>query len=314
MTRRVEKITLKRLGKKLWQYAEKEPKRIELATLDYLIEQGWRGYFSEYFNYDHTLLIMMCWCNRESYFQEKRKSLRVESIKDAFNSASDGYWSHYTHKLSHADLMHNARTFSEDMIPRILDHWQTRGVKSTAVGFAHLKPRSADELNAEDLVSFYNARGGLQYFIDYLEYFHGAECQQLKSRARNIHQIFTISSCEYNLISRVGGYLGIHGKINPPPTPENIQDWIDDIHKMSSEAKNTLLELALDVKKYWYSRKAIEDKWTRKAYLDLEIWKESVANVEVKAPNDRLQPHQIEQLALDEAHNRTSWVIEVLAV
>jgi hypothetical protein len=40
----IEHIALKRLKKKLWQYEGRDPKRVELAVLDYLVSHGWQGY------------------------------------------------------------------------------------------------------------------------------------------------------------------------------------------------------------------------------------------------------------------------------
>ncbi|WP_375571376.1 hypothetical protein ABWH93_01710 [Seohaeicola saemankumensis] len=52
----VERIALRRLEKKVWQFENCEPKRVELAVLDYLMAKGWQGYFSEHFDFDQTIL------------------------------------------------------------------------------------------------------------------------------------------------------------------------------------------------------------------------------------------------------------------
>ena len=43
----IEHIALKRLKKKLWQYGDCDPKRVELAVLDYLVSHGWQGYYTK---------------------------------------------------------------------------------------------------------------------------------------------------------------------------------------------------------------------------------------------------------------------------
>lgn len=50
-----EIICLKRLGRKLWQHEDNSPKRVELAVLDYYRSKGWKGYFTEH--YDYFLII-----------------------------------------------------------------------------------------------------------------------------------------------------------------------------------------------------------------------------------------------------------------
>ena len=312
----IEHIALKRLGKKLWQYEDRDPKRVELAVLDYLVSHGWQGYFTEQFDYDRTILIMMLWCNRESYFKEKRKSLAVNNPKLVFNFAADGYWQTNNHKFSHADLIGHATNFSEEMIPKILQTWQDRGVKSFAVGRAYLTPRPAEELSADTLVSFYNARGGLQYYLSFLEHFASAELQQLKNQCRILDNALkdkTGHDCPLQRLLDTADTILTIKRSGFKPTDASIQNWINKITEQNEgEFKDEILKLAVDLYAYWKQREAApKTKWDHEATLDLIVWKESVVSVEVKAPNDRLAPHQKEQLKLDADNGIKSWVIEV---
>ncbi|AGI67244.1 hypothetical protein OAN307_c15710 [Octadecabacter antarcticus 307] len=310
MTYQTETIALKRLDKKLWQYKDCTPTRVELAVLDYLKELGWHGYFTEHFYYDQTLMCMMCWCNRDSYFAEKRKSLAIKNLGDVFYSAKDGFWGVDSHKLYHRELMENARRFTEESIPKILATWQKRGVKSNIVGRAYLKPRSAAELDAESLISFYRARGGLDYFISYLKAFFPDERQLLLYRAQQNFRAMKESHGDMMLSQEAGFFLDVFNSANP----RTIEEWMSDIKNQPTcltNSDNDLLELAQDIKEFRQQSSQRLHGWKTKANLDLTVWKDSVASIEVKAPRDRLLPHQKEQLELDIKNGNKSWVIEV---
>ena len=320
ITTDVEYIALKRLGKKLWQFGECDPKRVELAVLDYLKSKGWQGYFTEHFDYDKTILIMMCWCNSIQYFKEKRRLLRYHNPNDIFNFASDGYWDLDRHKFSHREIINNAENFSCEMIPEILKIWKERGVKGLAVGSPYHRrtsaSRPATDLNADTLVSFYKARGGLQYYMSYLNCFHNAEFQKLRNRRRILDQKIYASSENTFLLRdtlRVSAtYLQAISPLGWTPENASIAHWIKNIDEMEgSEFKNEMLSLALDIEDYWKKNHQSQLKWDVKAFLDLLVWKESVVSVEVKAPQDYLKPHQSEQLQLDAQNGVKSWVIEV---
>ena len=154
-----------------------------------------------------------------------------------------------------------------------------------------------------------------------MEYFHSSERQQLKSRYRVLHTELKNSQWFNNLPSddafikllhKVGTNLGIYSDVDGPRTDESIQNWVDKISEYDGiEFKDELLKLAMDIQGYWKRRDSTQSQWCWEATLDLVVWKESVASVEVKAPNDRLKPHQTAQLKLDEENGKKSWVIEV---
>lgn len=319
MSIHVERIKLKRLGPKVWQFRDCEPKRVELAVLDSLISKGWQGYFTEHFDYDSTIFCMMCWCNRDSYFKEKRKTSEIFKHRDslwyAFNHASDGFFDFNNHKFSHGDLMAHASSFSEEMISKILQAWQERSLKSPVVGLAYLSSRSACELDANKLISFYRARGGLKYYLDYINYFYSYEIQELKERSKildiRLKEKYGYDAPLRNLLNENdGNFLRIYK--NNPPQPVALQKWITEIENCDFfELKEEFLQLAQGIRKYWRCKELEHNPWKIHASLDLQIWKEYVANVEVKAPNDRLRPNQKDQLELDAKLGRKSWVIEV---
>ena len=319
---KIEDIFLRRIERKLWQFGNSPPKRVELAVLDYLQIQGWKGYFSEHFDFDRTILIMMCWCNRQSYFDDKRRSLPHENLNDYFNFATDGFWNHGLHKLSQANLIQNAENFSVEVIPKILESWQKRGVKGLAVGSPYFskrdsKSRHATDLDAELLASFFKARGGLEYYLDYLKHFHGTESQKLKNRRklldRKIRKAYNDDiPRELSLVLLDGTYFQIDPSPDNHVRGKNISSWIGEISNLSYfDFKDELIKLAQDLQRHLEKLSTTQTRWTKKADLDLIIWKDSVVSVEIKAPNDRLRPHQREQLEYDNKNGIHSWVIKV---
>ena len=336
----IEHLALKRLDKKLWQYENNKPKRVELAVLDYLQKKGWQGYFSEDCDYDQIILCMMCWCNRESYFKEKRKSLRVESLNKAFDLASDGYWQSDRHKFSHADLINHARNFEEDAIPRILNTWRQRGIKSHLVWqkytrkrmileYRYPKNQSTYEIQPDRLIYFFKARGGLHYYLNYLDHVQSVNFQKLKERARNNHVTLKKIHGAYgkvplrDLAFSAGSHLGMYhenDELHEVDANNSLEDrrlhrlenWIQKIQELEGEELySDVLSLATDIKDYWIKQNSKMSNFQKFADLDLVVWKDTVVSVEVKAPNDRLQPHQKEQLKLDGYNGIKSWVIEV---
>ena len=319
---KIEDVFLRRIERKLWQFNESPPKRVELAVLDYLQTQGWKGYFSEHFNFDQTILIMMCWCNRKSYFEDKRKSLPHGNLNDYFNFATDGWWRLGSHKLSQASLIKNAESFSVEVIPKILDTWQKRGVKGLAVGSPYYRKRGsqsrpATDLDAEILASFFKARGGVEYYLDYLKTFHSPVSQNLKNRGRLLYEKIReayIDDVPHEL-DRVL-YNGFFILLNPSryihSREEKISSWIVELQDLRDcDFKFELIRLAQDLQRHLDILSKTQTRWINKAELDLIIWKETVVSVEVKAPNDRLQPHQRAQLEHDNKNGIQSWVIKV---
>ena len=265
---------------------------------------------------------MMCWCNRKSYFEDKRKSLPHGNLNDYFNFATDGWWRLGSHKLSQASLIKNAESFSVEVIPKILDTWQKRGVKGLAVGSPYYRKRGsqsrpATDLDAEILASFFKARGGVEYYLDYLKTFHSPVSQNLKNRGRLLYEKIReayIDDVPHEL-DRVL-YNGFFILLNPSryihSREEKISSWIVELQDLRDcDFKFELIRLAQDLQRHLDILSKTQTRWINKAELDLIIWKETVVSVEVKAPNDRLQPHQRAQLEHDNKNGIQSWVIKV---
>ena len=315
---KVEEVTLKRLDKKLWQHLNYEPKRVELAVLDSYKDRGWRGYFTEHFNYDETLILMMCWPDHKKI--GSTTYLGIPDVHHLFHRARDGFMQdEKSVNFSRRDLIENAKTFQVSDIPNILKLWQAKPrFKKPFIGKAHLKSRHASELCAGDLVSYYNAIGGKGYYVNYLEDRFPENLQILSSRARKLTEEVRarsdlgptpnlMDSCMafWNIIIAarypLGKYMSDTGlarfsKATLEKSPQDLANKIVDLAYAIIEARRE-------------HEKAFQPP---KAVLDLRLWRDGeVADVEVKAPNDRLAPHQIAQFEQDKRDGRNSWLVNV---
>jgi hypothetical protein len=234
-----------------------------------------------------------------------------------FHNAADGYWGLESHKLSRQDLVDRALTFNADSIRPILSHWQKLNVSGLFVGTNYHGPsgRFAHELNADDLSSYFNSRGEA-YFQNIIDKVYSPELQSLMFRANKLMTKMKVFSTEtgdmtmFNLIFTPGSYLCIvapHGDFN------DLDGWIHEIENLpKSEVADEFLQLAKDIKIYRETTFLPVKEMEPLAILDLVVWKdEHVVSCEVKAPNDRLKPHQKAQLERDNNNGIASWVIEV---
>lgn len=314
----VEELLLKRLDKKLWQYRDYEPTRVELAVLDAYKHQGWRGYFTEHFNYDETLIFMMCWPDHKR--NGSTTYLGIPDVHHLFHRATDGFMQdEKSVNFSRRDLIDNAKNFQDSNIANILELWQAKPrFKKPFIGKAYLKSRHASELCAEDLVSYYNAIGGKEYYVKYLEERFPENLQILSSRARKLTEEVRARSDlgpTPNLMDSCMAFWNITNAAQYP-----LGKYISDaglaqfskatLEKSPHDLAHNIVDLAHEIIE---ARRQHEKAFKpAKAILDLRLWRhDEVADVEVKAPNDRLAPHQIAQFEQDRRDGRNSWLVNV---
>lgn len=315
---KVEDLFLKRLDKKLWQYRNYEPTRVELAVLDAYKNLGWRGYFTEHFNYDETLIFMMCWPNHKRI--GSTTYLGIPDVHRLFHRASDGFMQdEKTVSFSRRDLIDNAKNFHDSDIPTILELWQAKPrFKKPFIGKAYLKSRHASELCAEDLVSYYNAIGGKEHYVTYLEERFPENLQVLSSRARKLTEEVRARSDLGPMPNLMDSCMAFYNITNAARYP--LGKYMSDaglaqfsratLEKSPHELANKIVDLAYEIIE---ARREHEKAFQPpKAVLDLRLWRYGeVADVEVKAPNDRLAPHQLAQLERNVENGRKSWVVNV---
>jgi len=311
-------IKLKRLGKKLWQFGENAPVRVEKAVLDYFLSEGWRGYFTEHFNYDETLIFMMCWPDHEkigsvTYFD-------ISDVHSLFYRANDGFIrDEKTVGFSRTDLLNNAKNFQQSDISKILHLWKCKPrFKKDFIGRAYLKSRHASELCLEDLTSYYAAVGGKEYYVDYLERRFPPNLQKLCSRARELteevrkrHDLGPMP----NLMDSCMAFWNITNAARYPigkyMTPAAIKRFsVNTLKREPRFLAEEIVDLANEIINARHERLSVYSP--PEAVLDLKLWRDGrIANVEVKAPNDRLSPSQINQLIKDNNENINSFVVTV---
>lgn len=318
MSFEVQNIKLRRFDKKLWQFKEQEPKRVELAVLDYLTEKGWNGYFTEHFDYDETLIFMMCWSD---YSKKATKSyLSCGSVHKLFYNASDGFCrDNKSRTFSRLDLIENAKCFKREDIRKTLEIWQSMPkLKENFIGRAYLKSRHASELSVDHLISYYEAVGGKEYMVDKILRRFPARFQELLSQARSLTEEVRGRDDLGKMPNLLDSCMSFYNITNAARYP---------IGKFMSEAdlnmfcENTLKREPRFVAEKIASlaREIILERHKKDqafppidAVLDLKVWRQNEAvSVEVKAPNDRLSEQQKKQLRRDNEEGKSSFVVIV---
>lgn len=291
---------------------------MELAVLDYFLSEGWDGYFTEYFDYDETLIFMMCWPDHEKIGSVTY--LDIPNVHHLFYRANDGFIRDEKKvNFSRADLLDKAKTFQKNDIPRILALWAAKPrFKKPFIGREFLKYRHASELSASSLISYYDAAGGKDFFLDYLERRFPPHLQELFSSARNLTERVRKRKDlgpMPNLMDSCMSFWNITNAARYPfgkyMTPAAIKRFSTNTLKREPNfLAEEVVSLANEIIE---ARNAHLSIYTPpKAILDLRLWRDGrTANVEVKTPNDRLRPNQIEQLEMDSKDGLMSWVVEV---
>lgn len=347
-----ETLPLKRVDNKKWQFGDLSPKRVELAVLDYLKSEGWHGYFSEHFDFDHTLAVMMCFCNSDWYINgevEPRDfdmpggitaDLPIRTIDCVFLFSKDGYFDFDTHHFLYEDLIGNAKSFCQDDIPKILKIWKDRNVSAPFIGMAHCSTRHASEIDEEALVSYFSARGGTPYFLDIIQRRFPKARQELLNWAKvlskklqstwwpefdlddegaveaarvKLSESLNFGDDEAEANSLISDADYYLGVRRSAKEMPAVEAWIDQFLSLKrTPLTEEAIELAQDIGKYQALRYSNYEGIHNHAVLDLVIWKDKIGSVEVKSPNDKMRPHQVAQLIQDKKDGKISWVINVV--
>ena len=308
-------IQLKRFGKKEWQYKDCPIKRVELAALDYFQDHGWDGYFTEHYDYDATLIVMMCWGDHSKLpkYSSDISNFSIMTPNCLFDKSADGIWQ-YNNTYDWNELIANAEKFTPDKIKEILAFWVKRKINGFFIGYSDFTPRKANELLEKNLVSYFHAKGGKRYFLELIKSKYPQERYFWSKRAK---KIFTEIKLGYRnkgenkqLFDIACGLPGIVGVLrNDDLNFERLQEQIKSCEPCALRERFAELIAGIEI----FRSTEDQSRWNLPiARLDLVIWKEGeVVNVEIKAPNDRLKPHQKQQLLWDKAHGIKSIVVNV---
>lgn len=327
-----ETIYLKKHGPKEWQYKSSEIVSVELAVLEYLKDNGWQGYFTEQFNYDELLIHMMCWKNHSVFPTPKLsdpENFYLFPRICLFAFAKDGYWKHCAHEFTCEELLNNAINFQLSDIPKVLNDWNNQKAKfrKTRNGERARKDwQKLCDLKASDLISYYQASGGKEYFLELINKKYPKELMVLWNMSSLIFQKIKVKMIKdgtfygrsdmannhFDLHNKIGSFLGVHLPVLPI---SELNDQIEEVSKLSNtDPRYYYLDLLIEIKKLTNKLGTLtfENRIGVSAYLDLKVWKNGqCASVEVKAPRDQLRPNQKEQLDLDINAGYLSWVINV---
>lgn len=318
MDHHVESISLDRLDKKLWRFKDQEPKRVELAVLDFLRSEGWNGYFTEHFAFDETIFMMMCWGDHSKI--GTTKWLDIPSASRLFSRASDGFnVDEKKVNFSRHTLLENAKRFNESDIPKIIDLWsQKERFKAKFIGTSYLKYRHASELKSEEILGYFRACGGREYFLDLIDRRFPEGFQNLSKKAREVtEEVRKITntpgdfSTLFDSCMKFWEILGI-AYSDRELSYKSIDRFCSNVRKKEPrELAEQVAAIAEEIVDFRIKQLKIYSPPS--AILDLQIWREGeVASVEVKAPKDRLSQHQTDQLTRDAQSGYKSWVINVI--
>ena len=341
----VESIKLHRLGKKRWSFDGLEGKPVEYAALDYFRAQGWEGYFTEHDSYWFCIGIIMGYPNwrkrRPRHIQQLGQLFYegsdgyfsnwiTQNEPDCFYRRMDGTIiqrpiknSIYdVHEYSFDQVWENIRSFDDRNLVPMLDYFKSINLKRIgfkAVGGAQGKMPSARDLNTDKVVSFYHAHGK-ERIIEYFEY------QFSRKRFIAARRLMRFSMHKSTLEERCGidiksafpnpedrWYLGMLGASRA--SREDVAHAYSVIEKYAllyrevgrDDIADEVVGCLDDIKAL---RAAADSNSDRPASLDLYMWRSNeLAEIEVKAPNDKLRKGQKATLLLEDKVNR--WVVEV---
>lgn len=300
-----KEITLTRLGKKLWQYKDNTPKRVELAVLDYYRANGWHGYSTDgpsYFSILHILMAI--------------PSLDLSSLK-RFSSLDElmlfgGEDGLRTHPYSFEEVVRtsNERCLTENCLREVLEASEKAGIRSRPFW------AGSQYINVSEICSLYKAFGKVRLNQKLLEMY--PECRRLTTTiVSTLDREYPKGKYErFWAKGNFGRTLCMHMSVfNPQQFKKRPED--NHLTKLravalsgNSRLHQELIEDIRVIDKYL--------RWKEKYselihYLDLVLWSDSgdLAFVEVKAPNDYLAPHQTKRIKRHIHDGEEVWVLNV---
>ena len=343
----VEKIKLHRHGKKRWSFDGVNEKSVEYAVLDYFRAQGWEGYFSEYENYWFCLVIIMGypnWRKRHPITIQTTSSL-FYNTKDGFNSQNPREpdpifrWEgrprppfemracqpqRDVHDLTFDEVWESIHNFNVDTLIPTLEYFKEKNLKRVGFGTVASGQKgipSVHRIDAKKLKSFYESHGK-EMIIKMLEKFYCREnvdtiqkCYRMsldlfdiaQHNGIDIDELFTEKNSSFSI-----NLYYICGVFNKEKSHRGISMLKILAAKFleigRADISDFIFECCTDILTY---RKAVGmDLEPMPTALDLYMWRgQELAEVEVKAPNDKLRVGQKTTLLEKDCVKR--WVVEV---
>ena len=278
------RITLKRHGKKLWSYRDQKPDVVEAAVLDYLRDHDFDGYFTQRDNYLSLFMTLAGWPGKIT----KRMPPWFVSPWSIYLNGADGWLQNHNYTFS--QVMSEAKNTNFDTLLRKIQLFCEGKTDSPfyfsgsmrqpdhtieflkAFGIERLKEAIVDEFNVE-------VWGSHKFLYDF-------DIDLLRRKL------------EWDtMLSPEGLELGLK-----PAYLHSAAFWINDNFKNNIDRTEEFAQHVKDsaVKVEILDACALARRWRDKtvarydfATLDRPMWDETgTADVEVKAPNDKLSQAQ----------------------
>lgn len=309
MTEELE-FHIPRMSAKRWKLLTGGADVVEVAALEQMGSLGWRGYFTERFNFWELCVLVS-----GMPFSRTRKGI-VRSIKNCrdvfFYGAkgllfmgSDGYIQ--VHERSYTEVCEAIANVSKCEFEYNFDCLCDTKIKSQYIGVIDGKPAHASQLDKNLLLSFFELVGSAG-LVSYIHENYPMKKLSAMVRLKGYDDEF------YDLMYGFRGPTQRLLDVAPEAVKNGcgyeflfqpafhfaggFQDNIEKCFAFSEYIRDQ--EVAAKVKAACsYSQdcrnKLIEER--RRTRLDLQLWNEVELGIaEVKAPNDRLSPRQLETL------------------
>lgn len=300
-----QEIKLRRLEKKLWQFEDKAPKRVELAVLDYYRAHGWHGYSTDGPSYYDILYMLMA---LPSLSKKVMREISTVEMLMLFGE-EEGFRSHpYTFDEVVKTLQE--RNLTREMVIGTLEAALSANIRSRPLWL------SPEYVDPEEVWSLYSAVGKEKLVKKLLDAF--PECR------RRAYTIIATLGREYPngkyeklwANSDIGQFLHLHMSVFHPEqfVKRGEENHLVKLRRLAQSGDTQAhRDLASEIR-------VIDDylEWASRRsglghFLDLVLWRESgeFAYVEVKAPNDRLRPHQTQRIKRYLRDGEAAWVLDV---
>lgn len=326
-------VSLTRHDRKRWSYDGGPIDVVEQATLDFLKDHGWSGYFTERLNYFELCCLVFGWPDAPSKTQKalsahrrKQRETFAYGVQALMSGGSDGYLP--MHEYSYEQIYENISGSAEQEFEDRLDALISTNIKSFSVGKFGSKAVGASEIDRQNLISFFRILG-LNGILGYIDKVYPKEKILAMRRLYDFDNefwdrgwgSFQISSGRVkddfikNVKSEaVDTKIGMETLFCPAfHFTSGFQDNIKYTRYFSdyvrcSETRDRIVR-ECDFAEMWRGR-LIEQRQT--TTLDLQLWDDKgLAYAEVKAPNDRLSPAQKATLAELASNGERAMLINV---
>jgi hypothetical protein len=307
-------IGLSRHDRKRWSYNGGAFDVVEQATLDFLIDHGWSGYFTERFNYFELCCLVLGWPDAPSQTQKalsahrrKQREVFAYGVQALMSGGHDGYLP--MHDYSYDQVYANISNSTEKEFEDKLDALVSTNIKSFSIGKLGSKAVGASEIDRQNVISFFRIVG-LNGILDYIEQHYPKEKILAMRRLYDFDNEFWDRGWDATLIASgrlkddfvknvkseaVKEKIGMQTLFHPAfHFAGGFEDNIKNVRCFSGyvrcpEIRDRIIR-ECDFAEMWRDR-LIEQR--RTTILDLQLWDDTgLAYAEVKAPNDRLSPAQ----------------------